>query len=181
LGEDVYAEALADHHRLIRVGLAAHGGREISTYGDGFFAVFSSPRACVSAVIEMQQAFGTHEWPEGEQLRVRMGVHCGEASETSTAGLVGFEVHRAARVAAVAHGGQVVLSAAAAAMVGDSLAVGVVLRDLGPHRLKDLGSPQQLFQLQAEGLEVDFPPLRSLDNPELANNLPSYLSAFIGR
>jgi predicted ATPase/DNA-binding CsgD family transcriptional regulator len=181
LGEEAYAGALADHHRLIRIDLAAYGGQEISTQGDGFFAVFSSPRACVTAVIEMQRVLSANQWPAGEPVRVRMGVHCGEASETSTAGLVGFEVHRAARVAAVAHGGQVVLSATAAALVRDSLPAGVSLRDLGPHRLKDLGQPEQLFQLQAEGLEVDFPPLRSLDNPELANNLPSYLSAFIGR
>ena len=84
LGEDVYADVLADHHSLIRSCLATHGGREVSTQGDGFFAVFSSPRACASAVIEMQRGFGAHEWPAGEQLRVRMGVHFGEASENVT-------------------------------------------------------------------------------------------------
>ena len=92
----------------------------MSTHGDGFFAVFSSPRACVSAVIEMQRAIAAHEWPSGEQLRVRMGVHSGEATDTS-AGLVGLEVHRAARIAAVAHGGQILLSATAAALVRDWL------------------------------------------------------------
>jgi predicted ATPase len=109
-----------------------------------------------------------------------MGVHCGEASETA-AGLVGLDVHRAARVAAVAHGGQIVLSAAAAAIVADSLPSGASLRDLGLHRLKDLGRPERIFQLQAEGLAVNFPPLKSLDNPELPNNLPGFLSAFVGR
>ena len=109
-----------------------------------------------------------------------MGIHTGEATEAST-GLVGYEVHRAARIAAVAHGGQVLLSSAAAGLVEDSLAPDVALRDLGSHRLKDLGRPERLFQLLSEGLPDDFAALRSLDNPELANNLPVSLSPFIGR
>ena len=180
LGGDAYAEVLAHHDSLIRANLTAHEGREIGTQGDGFFAVFHSASACMAAVIEMQRAFAAHQWPAGEQLRVRMGVHSGEASEKST-GLVGFEIHRAARIAAVAHGGQIVLSATTAALTRDSLPTGAFLRDLGLHRLKDLGRPEQIFQLAAEGLAVEFPPLRSLDNPEMANNLPDYLSASIGR
>jgi predicted ATPase len=152
----------------------------VSTQGDGFFAVFSSPSACLSAVIEIQQALAAHGWPSGEQVRVRMGIHCGEASETVT-GLVGLEVHRAARVAAVAYGGQVLLSAAAAALVPDALPPGARLRDLGLHRLKDLGRPEQIFQLEGDGLAVDFPPLRSLDNPALAHNLPAQSATFVGR
>jgi class 3 adenylate cyclase len=104
LGDDVYAQVLAGHHALIRSSLAAHGGTEVDTQGDAFFAVFSSPRACVVAVLEMQQAFEEYAWPGGERVRVRMGVHCGEAERTAT-GLVGLEVHRAARVAAVGYGG----------------------------------------------------------------------------
>jgi class 3 adenylate cyclase len=180
LGHAAYSKVLADHHRLIRAGLASHDGKEIDTQGDGFFAVFSSPSACVAAVIEMQRALGAHEWPDGERVRVRMGVHSGEASETET-GLVGIDVHRAARVGAVAHGGQIVLSAAAAALVRDSLPSDASLRDLGRHRLKDLGRPEQIFQLGGEGLEVDFLPLRSLDNPALANNLPAQSAHFVGR
>ena len=180
LGHVTYGKVLTDHHGLIRAGLAAHDGKEMGTQGDGFFAVFSSPSACVAAVIEMQRALGTHEWPNGERVRVRMGVHSGEASEMGT-GLVGLEVHRAARVGSVAHGGQIVLSAAAAALVRDSLPPDASLTDLGLHRLKDLGRPEQIFQLNGEGLEVDFPPLRSLDNPALANNLPAQSAPFIGR
>lgn len=180
LGEDVYADVLAEHHYLIRSCLAAHGGREVSTQGDGFFAVFSSPRACASAVIEMQRGFGAHEWPAGERLRVRMGVHFGEASENVT-GLYGLEVHRAARIAAVAHGGQILLSATAASLVRDSLPTGASLRDLGLHRLKDLGRSEHIFQLQSDGLQFEFPPLRSLDNPELPNNLPAQSAPFVGR
>ena len=109
-----------------------------------------------------------------------MGIHSGEASQTA-AGLAGLEVHRAARIAAVAHGGQVVVSAAAAGLLADSLPAGVGLRDLGLHRLKDLGRAEQIFQLQAEGLPAAFPPLRSLDNPKLPSNLPAQVSSFIGR
>ncbi|HYB17905.1 MAG TPA: adenylate/guanylate cyclase domain-containing protein [Streptosporangiaceae bacterium] len=180
LGEGLYGRVLADHHALIRAGLAAHGGREVDTQGDAFFAVFSSPRACLAAVLEMQQALAAHAWPGGEQVRVRMGVHAGEASQTA-AGLVGLEVHRAARVAAVGYGGQVLVSEAAAALVRDALPPGASLQDLGVHRLKDLGRPERIFQLQAAGLQAGFGPLRSLGNPALASNLPAQPSAFIGR
>ena len=152
----------------------------MDTQGDSFFAVFSSASACAAAAIEIQLALGVFLWPAGERIRVRMGVHSGEASATST-GLVGFDVHRAARVAGVAHGGQVVLSETAAALVRDSLAPGASLRELGLHRLKDLGRAQHLFQLEADGLQADFPALRSLEHPQLANNLPAQSASFIGR
>ena len=152
----------------------------MTAMGDGFFAVFTSPRACVRAVLEMQRELAARDWPEGEQVRVRMGVHSGEASETA-AGLVGLDVHRAARLAGVAHGGQVVFSSSAAALVRDVLPDGTSLRDLGHHRLKDLGRPEQIFQLQAPGLQPEFLPLRSLDNPALPNNLPGQPARFVGR
>jgi predicted ATPase/class 3 adenylate cyclase/DNA-binding CsgD family transcriptional regulator len=177
---DAYAGVLADHHRLIRAGLSAHGGEEIVTQGDGFFAVFASPRACADAAVQMQRALVSHAWPAGERVPVRMGIHSGEASQTA-AGLVGLEVNRAARITAVAHGGQVVVSAVAAGLLGDALPAGVVLKDLGLHRLRDVSRPEQIFQLQAEGLPAAFPPLRSLDNARFLNNLPAEVSSFIGR
>jgi len=180
LGEGLYGQVLSGHHSVIRSGLAAHDGREVDTQGDAFFAVFSSPRACVAAVLEMQQALREHAWPAGEPVRVRMGIHIGEASRTDT-GLVGLDVHRAARVAAVGYGGQVLVSEAAAMLVRDALPPGASLTDLGTHRLKDLGRPERIFQLQAEGLQAGFPPLRSLGNPALANNLPAQLASFVGR
>jgi predicted ATPase/class 3 adenylate cyclase len=180
LGEEAYAQVLADHHRLIRGGLAAREGEEVGTHGDAFFAVFSSPKACIAAVTQIQQAIESHPWPAGERVRVRMGVHTGEAAKTVT-GLVGLDVHRAARVAAIAHGGQVLLSETAAALVRDSLPLGTALRELGMHRLKDLGRPEQIFQLEAAGLQAEFPPLRSLGNPALPNNLPAQLASFVGR
>jgi predicted ATPase/class 3 adenylate cyclase/DNA-binding CsgD family transcriptional regulator len=177
LGENDYGEVLAGYHALIRAALAAHDGKEVDTQGDAFFAVFSSPTACVTAVIEIQRALEAREWPSGEHVRVRMGVHIGEAATMAT----GPDVRRAALVGAIAHGGQVLLSETAAALVRDSLPPGAALRDLGAQRLKDLGRPEQIFQLDAAGLRGGFPPLRSLGNPTLPNNLPAQLSAFIGR
>jgi class 3 adenylate cyclase len=180
LGEGLYAQLFADHHSLIRSGLAAHDGSEVDTQGDAFFAVFSSPRACVTAVMEMQRALEAHAWPAGEHVRVRMGVHTGEASKTAT-GLVGLEVHRAARVAAAGYGGQVLLSETAAALLRDALPPGASLTDLGVHRLKDMGRPERIFQLQAAGLQAGFPALRSLGNPALPNNLrPSWRRSLAG-
>ena len=180
IGHGAYVQVLADHHEIVRRQLATHAGREVGTQGDSFFAVFASASVCTAAVIELQRALAAHDWGEAGQLRVRMGIHSGEASETS-AGLVGFDVHRAARVAAVAHGGQILVSETSAALIRDSLPSGGWLQDLGLHRLKDLGRPQHIFQLLAPGLEVDFPRLRSLENPALAHNLPAYGSTFIGR
>ena len=171
---------LSEHHRIVRAALKAHGGHEEGTHGDAFFAAFTSPTACVAAATEIQRALAGQEWPTGEELRVRMGIHTGEVAEMST-GLVGYEVHRAARIAAVGHGGQILLSSAAAGLVEDTLPAEVTLRDLGSHRLKDLGRPETIFQLVAEGLASEFAPLRSLDNPELTNNLPFSLNTFIGR
>jgi predicted ATPase len=171
---------LDEHHLIVRRALEVHDGKEEGTQGDAFFAAFTSPRSCVAAALEMQRQLRDHQWPGDEQLRVRMGIHTGEAAEAAT-GLVGYEVHRAARIAAVGHGGQVLLSSAAAGLVEDALAAEVSLRELGSHRLKDLGRPETIFQLVAEDLDSDFPPLRSLDNPELANNLPASLNTFVGR
>jgi predicted ATPase/class 3 adenylate cyclase len=179
LGSDSYAELLADHHQIIRASLEAHGGEEQGTEGDSFFATFSSPSACVAATIEMQRALADHRWPGGELLRVRMGVHTGEASSASI-GLVGFQIHRAARIAAVSNGGQVVLSASTTEMVRDSMPEGSTVRDLGLHWLKDLGRSEELYQLVVDGLSNDFPPLRTKrgKNP---TNLTESASSFVGR
>jgi predicted ATPase len=134
----------------------------------------------MAAVMQMQRALAAHAWPGGEHVRVRMGVHTGEAERTA-AGLVGLDVHRAARVAAAGYGGQVLVSETAAALVRDALPAGAALADLGVHRLKDLGRPERVFQLQAAGLQARFPPLRSLGNPALPNNLPAQLATFVGR
>jgi predicted ATPase/class 3 adenylate cyclase/Tfp pilus assembly protein PilF len=180
LGAAAYAQVLADHHDVIRSGLAAHEGEEVDTQGDAFFAVFSSPAECVAAAVEMQRAIEGHAWPATEHVRVRMGIHTGAAAKTET-GLVGLDVHRAARLAAVAYGGQILVSEATAVLVRDTLPPGAVLRDLGLHRLKDLGRPERIYQLNAADLPADFPPLRTLGHPALPNNLPVQPATFIGR
>jgi predicted ATPase/class 3 adenylate cyclase len=180
VGDQVYATILEDHHRIIREQLAAHEGSEHGTAGDSFFAVFTSPSSCVNAVVAMQTALQSFPWPAGETVRVRMGIHTGEVSQNET-GFVGYEVHRAARISAIGHGGQVLLSSSTASLVEDTLASGLSIKPLGSHRLKDLGRPEAISQLVFPGAEADFPALRSLDNPELPNNLPTSLNEFVGR
>ncbi len=180
VGDARYGELLAEHHRIIRTALELHNGTEDATAGDSFFAVFSSPRECLAAAADMQRRLSAHPWPSDAQIRVRMGVHTGEVSRNAT-GFVGYEVHRAARISAIGHGGQVLLSAATVALVSEALPERTSIRDLGSHRLKDLGRPEVVYQLSIAELDEKFPPLRSLDNPELPNNLPTSLNQFIGR
>ena len=175
---DRYAGALADYRRLLREAFQASGGHEVDTQGDAFFVAFPRARDAVAAAIAAQRAVFAHAWPEGAALRVRMGLHTGEPLSADT-GYVGMDVHRAARICAAAHGGQILLSEATRILVEEDLPDGLSLRDLGDHRLKDLARPQHLAQVIADGLPVDFPPLKSLN--VLPNNLPMHLTSFIGR
>jgi predicted ATPase/DNA-binding SARP family transcriptional activator/class 3 adenylate cyclase len=177
---DLYTKLLEQHHEIIRNGLCAHDGIEVSTAGDAFFAVFPSASACVRAVIEMQRHFAATVWPSGREVRVRMGVHTGEASKESV-GFVGLDVVKAARIAAVGHGGQVLMSLTTAALLSGSPVEETRLRDLGFHQLKDVQQPMQIFQLEADGLDATFPPLNSLSRKNRTNNLPAQLSSFVGR
>ncbi|MGH2677108.1 MAG: tetratricopeptide repeat protein [Actinomycetota bacterium] len=171
-----YPEVLETHQRLLRDAFGRRGGIEITTEGDSFFVVFASAPEAVAAAVEAQRAVGEHQWHRGAAVRVRMGVHTGEGVRGAD-NYVGVDVHRAARIAGAGHGGQIVTSAATAALVAN--AEGVALRDLGEHRLKDLPQPEHLFQVVAEGLETEFPPLRSMD--ARPNNLPLQLTSFVGR
>ncbi|HXG26054.1 MAG TPA: adenylate/guanylate cyclase domain-containing protein [Candidatus Binatia bacterium] len=178
LGREAYTGVLEAHARIMRESIARHGGQEQSTEGDSFFVVFDNAVEAVKAAVEAQRALATEAWPPGVEVLVRMGLHAGEAS-TSAAGLVGIDIHRAARIAAAAHGGQVVVSEAVRSLVAADLGEGIALRGLGSHRLKDLREPQPLAQVVAEGLREEFPPLRSLD--ARPNNLPTQLTSFVGR
>jgi predicted ATPase/class 3 adenylate cyclase len=177
LGER-YAEVLAEHRRLLRVAIYNHGGYEMDTQGDGCFFAFAQAKAGLAAAIAAQRAITGHPWPAGITVRVRMGLHTGEPL-TGKAGYVGVDVHRTARICAIGHGGQVLLSQTTRDLVADNLPKGMRLRDLGQHRLRDLGGPQSLFQVVAAELPSDFPALKSLD--ALPNNLPIQLTSFIGR
>ena len=178
LGMGAYKAVLERQAAILRAAFAAHGGEEEGTEGDSFFVVFDSALEAVAAAVEAQRSLAAESWPPGVEVNVRMGLHAGEAS-SSAAGLVGLDVNRAARIAAAAHGGQVIVSDAVRALVTPGLDAAITLRGLGSHRLKDLREPQPLSQVVADGLRVDFPPLRSID--ARPNNLPTQLTSFVGR
>ncbi len=172
--------ALQRHDALLRSVIESKGGYVFKTVGDAFCAAFASAGDAVEAGIEAQQGLQAERWPQHVDLRVRMALHTGKCEERD-GDYFGPTVNRTARLEATAHGRQVVLSQATAVLVRDRLPDSVELTDLGSHRLKDLARPEQIFQLNVHGLEVDFPPLRSLDNPALPNNLPAQPASFVGR
>jgi predicted ATPase/class 3 adenylate cyclase len=178
LGPERYRESLGQHHVLVRDLVGRFGGYEVDTEGDAFFVVFGRAHDAVAAAAEIQRALERTEWPQGLPLRVRIGIHTGEPLAAPPR-YVGLDVHRAARIAAAAHGGQVVLSPVTAGLLDDGQVGGVRLLDLGLHRLKDLSEPQRLFQLAGKGLEERFPPLRTLERRQ--TNLPVQQTSFVGR
>jgi predicted ATPase/class 3 adenylate cyclase len=165
------------HFRLIRTTVEEAGGVVVKTEGDAVFAAFQEAGAGVRAAAAAQQALAAFDWPADGVIRVRMGVHCGEAHLAGD-DYGGFEVSRAARIAAIGHGGQILLSGAAQALVVDDLPEGSALRDLGTFVLKDVPRPERLFQLDVPGLPTTFPPLRGRT---LVGNLDERLTTFIGR
>jgi YVTN family beta-propeller protein len=155
-----YPDLLANHQRLLRDAFERHEGQEIDTQGDSFFVAFSRAGDAVAAAVAAQRALAESYWPEGAVVRVRMGIHTGEPIVGGER-YVGLGVHRAARICAAAHGGQVLLSGVTRGLIEDELPDGVGLRDLGEHRLKDLERSERLSQLVIEGLGADFPPPRT--------------------
>ena len=171
---DAYAGLLAQHRSLLEQAFLAHRGVVVDQEGDAFFVAFASAKDAVAAAADAQRALVSHDWVDENEIRVRMGLHTGEPRVVEGR-YVGLDVHQAARVMAVAHGGQVVVSESTQALLEDD----THLRDLGEHRLKDILRPQRLYQLELEGLPSDFPPLATLDNRP--TNLPTQPNAFIGR
>ena len=157
---DRYADALADHRRIVREAFRARGGEEVDTQGDAFFYCFGRAKDAVAAAVAAQQALASHDWPDGTDLRVRMSVHTGEPV-VGEEGYVGIDVHRAARICSAGHGGQVLLSATTAALVSGALPEGVRQVELGAVRLKDIDEPERVVQLEIDGLPASFPPLRT--------------------
>ncbi|MGH2372868.1 MAG: ATP-binding protein [bacterium] len=175
---DAYQRVLEDHRRMLRTAFQASGGREVDTQGDAFFVAFLRAVDAVDASVTMQKAVLEHQWPGGEQVRMRMGLHTGEPA-VSDGGYVGLDVHRAARICAAGHGGQILLSRTTRDLVEHDLPEDVVLRDLGRHRLKDLAHSEHLYQVLHPVLPTDFPPIRSVATRSIG--LPRRLSSFIGR
>jgi predicted ATPase/class 3 adenylate cyclase len=176
---DLMQEVSARHDNVLRRAFEDNRGRVVKTTGDGFHVVFESPADGISAALAGQEAIAAEEWPpEIRTLKVRMGLHSGE-SKARDSDYYGTELNRAARVMGIAHGGQILVSNAAAGLLRGRLPDSAALIDLGIHRLRGLVDPEHVYQLTHPRLETDFPPLQSsLTNP---NNLPTQLTSFIGR
>jgi class 3 adenylate cyclase len=172
--------ALARHDTLLRHAVETNRGRIVKTTGDGCLAAFATVQNGLAAALAAQLALAAQAWSEikPDTLRVRMALHSG-AAELRSGDYYGTAVNRAARLMSVAHGGQVLLSAATAGLAAELLPSGASLHDLGEHRLKDLTQPEHIFQLIIPGLQEHFPPLRTVG--DFLNNLPVQLTAFIGR
>jgi predicted ATPase/class 3 adenylate cyclase len=165
------------HAAMVRAAVDAHRGRVVRTEGDAFFAVFTEAAAAARAAIDIQRALTAHPWPDGHALRVRVGLHTGSAYRAGD-DYGGLEVSRAARIAAMAWGGQIVLSDAVRALLAEDLSGDWSVRDLGRHRLKGIVEPERIFQLEAPGIARDFPLLRG---PVGDEHLPPRLTSLVGR
>ena len=173
-----YDRLQAAHHALLRETFAAHDGVEVGTEGDAFFVVFQDAAQAVRAAVAVQRAIAGHAWPDGVAPRVRIGLHSGTAHRSGD-DYGGFEVNRAARIAAAGSGGQIVLSDPVRALVTSDLPAGTAIRDLGRFHLKGVAEPERLFQLDVDGLPTVFPALRG--TVDGTGNLPLRLTSFVGR
>ena len=176
LGEN-WPAVLEEHAAIVRGAVSNAGGVEVSTEGDSFFCVFAEAPAALAAALAAQRGLEERTWPDDVRLRVRIGLHSGSGTLGGD-NYVGLDVHRAARIQAAGHGGQVLVSGATWALIADHPLEGVQLRDLGEHRLKGLEDPVRLYQVVADGLPDQFPPLRTLTAPI---QVPVQLTTFIGR
>ena len=157
---DGYAELLAAHQRVLRHAIDSYGGCEVGTQGDAFFVAFARARDAMAAAVAAQRGLAAVRWPQGIEVRVRMGLHTGEAAVHGTT-YVGLDVHQAARICSAAHGGQVLVSSATRELVAGGLPEEeMTLRDLGLYALRDLGRPVRLFEVVAQDLTGGFAALR---------------------
>jgi class 3 adenylate cyclase len=163
LGER-YTELIAEHRRMVRETFQRHGGVEIDTQGDAFFFAFARARDAVAAAAEAQREHADHEWPDGEDVRVRMGLHTGEPA-VGEEGYLGVDVVRAARLSATGTGGQVLLSETTRALLGSSLPEGVSVHAVGERQLKDMDEPERVFELSIDGVE---PPVDTVSPPAVS-------------
>ena len=174
---DRYGQALSAQRAVLRAAISSWRGWEMGTEGDSFFVVFESAADAVACCGAAQRALAAYDWPGGVAVRVRMGLHTGEPSRHED-GYIGMDVHRAARIAATAYGGQVVMSDVTWQLAQPGLLAELSVRDLGFHRLKDIDKPERIFQLAGPGLQPQFPPLKSLGAP---TNLPVPPTPLVGR
>ena len=172
--------ALRRHDDLVRKAVTERDGYVFKTVGDAFCVAFAAAGAAITAAVEAQRRLGAERWPTETPLLVRMALHSGSCEERD-GDYFGPTVNRVARLLRLAHGGQVLVSAAATALAADALPVGVSLRDLGEYLLKDIGRRERVAQVVADGVRADFPPLPTVDGAEALHNLPAQLTRFVGR
>jgi class 3 adenylate cyclase len=182
LGDQAYGQVSGDHRRLVRETFGARGGTEIDTQGDAFFFSFPRARDAVSAAVDAQRALRDHEWPDGRELAVRMGVHTGEP-HVGEEGYLGLDVVRAARISAAGHGGQILLSETTRALLGNQLPDGVAVHDLGQQHLKDV-QHEHIFELTIDGRDVSPKPLKTEAAPksrqeDIAKRFEERITAFV--
>jgi DNA-binding NarL/FixJ family response regulator/class 3 adenylate cyclase len=184
---DRYGTVIGEHEQLLRAAWAQAGGQELDADGDSFFVAFRRPRQAVDAAVSAQRAVAAHAWPEGVALRVRIGIHTGEASLAGDQ-YIGLAVHRAARICDAGHGGQILLSETTRSLLEDEEQEfeGFELQDLGAQLLKDFDRPVRIYELAVAGLEAGFPPLRTAGHgattlADRQDDLPSAADARIVR
>ena len=176
---DAFPALLEQHSAVINAAIEKQSGTVVSTEGDSVFAVLPTCRGAISAAIDAQVGLESHDWPEGMAVRVRIGIHVGEAM-LGGRDYTGVEISHAARIMAAAWGGQILVSEAVHSMAGESAGEGVTLLDLGAHALRDISDSEHLYQVVAPGLRVEFPPPRT-ESAAARTNLPTPLTRFIGR
>ena len=174
------AEASARHNRMVGEQIEVAGGQVFKVVGEAFRAVFADPSAALASAVAVQRAAGAERWPPGLPIGVRMALHSGTCVERG-GDYFGPVVNRVGRLLAAGHGGQVLVTGATYELLAGRLPGGIGFRDLGEHRLKDLGRAERVFQVTGAGLAGGFGPLRSLDDPALRHNLPSQATSFVGR
>ncbi|HEY2354017.1 MAG TPA: adenylate/guanylate cyclase domain-containing protein [Gaiellaceae bacterium] len=184
LGDEAYGTVSSDHRRLVRETFGARGGTEIDTQGDAFFFSFPRARDAVGAAVDAQRALRTHDWPEGKEVRVRMGLHTGEP-HMGEEGYLGLDVVRAARISAAGNGGQILISETTRALLGNQLPDGVVVHDLGQQDLKDI-QHEHIYELTVDGRPVSVKRLKPQTSAktrqeEMAARFEDRITAYVER
>src|SRR5690348_14106580 len=184
LGDEAYGRVSGDHRRLVREAFAAHGGTEIDTQGDAFFFSFTRARDAVTAAVGAQRALRDHEWPDGSEVSVRMGLHTGEP-HVGEEGYLGLDVVRAARISAAGHGGQILISETTRALLGNQLPDGVAVHDLGQQHLKDV-QHEHIYELTIDGrdaspkpLKTQIPQSRKSRQEDMASRFEERITAYV--
>jgi class 3 adenylate cyclase len=183
LGDEAYGRVSGDHRRLVRETFGAHAGTEIDTQGDAFFFSFPRARDAVAAAVDAQRALRDHEWPEGREVSVRMGLHTGEP-HVGEEGYLGLDVVRAARISAAGHGGQILISETTRVLLGNQLPDGVAVHDLGQQHLKDV-QHEHIYELTIDGRAASPRPLKTQSpksrQEDMASRFEERITAYVER